>query len=167
MATDQKPPIPRAPIAEQTTDEATGEKALTITYPWSVYLRDLRDDVDNTPIAAAQFFVETQNAAISTTTITTPEQSGYYSFEYYAAITTAAVTSSSLTVVLSWTDGAAKTKTFTAITGNTTVTTGSERYLFQADAASPITYSTTYASNGAGEMVYSLFGIVSSVASES
>ena len=164
MAITDTQPLPRAPIAEPTKDEV-GQTQFTITYPWVVYFRNLRADVDASPLTTQTVEVETQSASIATTTIVTPTFAGYYSFQFYAAVTTAAVTSSSLTVILGWTDGGvAKSKSFTAMTGNTTATTSSEDYLVYSDAAAPITYATTYASNGAGEMVYKLFAVVAGVA---
>ena len=163
MAITDTQPLPRAPIAERTQNEV-GETEYTITYPWVVYFRNFRQDLDAAPITVDTVDVATQSASIATTTITTPTVAGYYSFQFYAAVTTAAVTSSSLTVTLAWTDGGvAKSKSFTAMTGNTTTTTSSEDYLIYSDAAAPITYATTYASNGAGEMVYKLFAVVAGV----
>lgn len=162
---DQQPPYPRFPIAEVSQEEGSGRKVYTVTTPWSIYFRNLRNDVNSTPIAQQVVSKASQNASIGTTTILTPDSDGYYAFQYYAAITTADGVSSSLTPVLSWTDGGiAKSKTFTAITGNTTATTDSDDYLIFNDGGSPITYSTTYASNTPGQMVYKLFAVLSSVA---
>lgn len=165
-----QPPYPRFPIAERKQDELTKEWIYPITTPWGIFVRNLREDLDNAQIVQEAFVVPTSSASIGTTTILTPGQDGYYSFAYYAAITTPATTgaaTSSLTVILSWTDtGIVKSKTFTAITGNTTATTGSETYpRFYVDGGAPITYSTTYASDTAGQMVYKLSGAVASVAS--
>lgn len=167
MAVSQSAPEPRAPIAEVGKDPDTGKPVWNVTKPWSFFFRDLRTQLDSAPQQSTPTPIsETdQDDAIGTTTIVTPDHDGIYSFEYYAAVVTAATTSSSLTVVLGFTDsGVAKTKTFTAITGNTTTTTGSERYMFRGDGGSPITYSTTYASNGANEMIYDIDIVVSSVA---
>lgn len=170
MAVVESAPYPKAPIAERGKDPNTGQDVWTVTRPWGFFFRDVRNDINQTPRQATPtpVLLDNQNAPIGTTTIVTPDSDGLYSVEYYAAITTAATTgaaTSSLTVTLAWTDeGTAKSKAFTAITGNTTLTTGSERYLFRADGGAPITYATTYASNGAGEMHYDLDIVVSSVA---
>jgi hypothetical protein len=50
------------------------------------------------------------------------------------------------------------------LTGNTTDTVGSFTFMLRSDAASPISYSTTYASNAAGEMRYSLFIVLERLA---
>ncbi len=100
-----------------------------------------------------------QGASIGTTPIPLPTlASGAFRLSYYAEVTTAAVTSSSLTVTVTFTHNA-QTLTFTgtAMTGNTTTTIQTNTWAFLLDAASPISYATTYASNGAGEMKYTLY----------
>jgi len=82
---------------------------------------------------------------------------GIYKASYYARITTAAGVSSSLTLALGWTDGGvAITYTGAAITGNTTATYQQGSVILRSDAGSHVTYTTTYASNAAGVMKYSL-----------
>lgn len=167
----QQPPYPRFPISEASVDENTRQKVQTVTTPWGLYFRNLRDDVDNAAIAQETFSTPTtgSSASIGTTTIFTPGQDGVFAFQYYAAVITPATTgaaTSSLITTLSWTDGGiSKAKSFPAMTGNTNGTTDSNNYLIVADGAAPISYSTTYASDTAGQMVYKLFGLVSSVAS--
>lgn len=166
MAVNPPPPYPRAPIGEITTDPVTKKPVVTVSRPWSFYFRDTRDYLSTVPAAvgASATVALDQNASIGTTTIVTPEQDGIYGFEYYFAVITAAGVSSSGIVVLGWTDqGAAKTKTFSTINGNTTTTTGSERYLFQADAGAPITYAVTYASNAASAMHFNFYAVTQSV----
>lgn len=123
------------------------------------WFRNIRQAIDATPSQiTTPVTLTAQSASIGVTPIPSdPLAPGLYSVTYYARITTAAVTSSSLTVTLFWTDGGVScTHAFTALTGNTVSTTGSDSYLLRIDQATPISYSTTYASNGAGEMVYSL-----------
>ena len=50
-----------------------------------------------------------------------------------------------------------------AITGNTTATTGSFMVVVRADAATALTYATTYASSGGTAMVYRLDVVVEQV----
>lgn len=169
MAVTLPPPYPRAPIGVLTDNPLPGKPPLvTLSQSWSFYFRDQRDYLGQLPVSVtprAVMALDT-NDAIGTTTIITPEQDGLYSIEYYLAIITADGVSSSAQVVAGWTDQTVgKTKTFTAIAGNTTTTTGSERYLFQADAGAPITYSVTYASNTANAMHFNLYLVVQSVAS--
>lgn len=126
---------------------------------WYIYFRDQNDQVNSTPqrvIAPVQLTV--QDASIGTTPLPTDALApGLYSVQYYARITTAAGVSSSLTVTISWTDGSvACSLSGAAMTGNTTGTVQTNTYLIKVDQASPISYSTTYASNPAGAMEYSL-----------
>lgn len=166
MAVTLPPPYPRAPIGMIEADPITQKPVAKVTQPWSFYFRDTRQYLAQLPVSVTPSATQAldQNDAIGTTTIITPDQDGMYSIEYYLAVITAAGVSSSATVVAGWTDqGTTKTHTFTAITGNTTTTTGSERYLFQADAGAPITYSVTYASNAANAMHYNLYLVTASV----
>lgn len=101
-----------------------------------------------------------QAASIGATDFSTGGlNAGLYRLSYYARITQAATTSSSLIVTFDWTDtGVATSHSFAAITGNTTATNNGspDSKLIYSDAASPIRYSTTYASVGGTPMQYSL-----------
>lgn len=95
---------------------------------------------------------------------------GYYEVRTYARITTPATTgaaTSSLTITIGWTEGGvSQTRTFAALTGNTTSTSLADPMLtILVDSNSPVTYTTTYASNTAGQMKYKLSLILSRVAS--
>lgn len=169
MAVSLPPPYPRAAIGELRENALPNQPPnVQVSKPWAIFFRDQRQYLAQIPVSVTPQAVMAldQNDAIGTTTIITPDQSGLYSFEYYLAVITADGVSSSAQVVIGWTDqGNTKGHTFTAVTGNTTTTTGSERYLFQADAAAPITYSVTYASNTPNAMHYNLYTVVQSVAS--
>jgi len=167
MAVTNKPPIPRAFLSQQATNEA-GEKGQVTTEPWNRFFRDLRTDLDNTPriLPNASVSEADLNASVAATTLLTPEQDGLYSFQFYTSVLTAAGVSSSLTPALNWTEGGvAKTHTFTAMTGNTTTTNASESYLVKADGDAPIRYVLTYASNAASAMHYAFYAVLASVAS--
>ncbi|HXG71329.1 MAG TPA: hypothetical protein VNJ04_12055 [Gemmatimonadaceae bacterium] len=99
-----------------------------------------------------------QSASIATTAINTLELgAGLYAVTWYARITQAATTSSSLTVSITGIDGGVtSTQSSAALTGNTTGTAGSGRFLVQIDAATTLRYATTYASAGATVMRYAL-----------
>lgn len=129
-----------------------------VVLPWLILFRTQDQAIAHAPSRVTTVTVAATNAAISTTPLPAdPLAAGLYQVSYYARIVTAAVTSSSLTVTLAWSDGAATcTASGAAITGNTTTTTGTGFFLLRVDATSPISYSTTYASNGAGEMSYEL-----------
>lgn len=93
--------------------------------------------------------------SIGVTPIGVAVSAGVYRLSYYTRITRAATTSSSVTVTISWTDGGvACSKSFTAVTGNTTATTGSETYLVRADGGTNISYAVTYASVGGTSMIF-------------
>jgi hypothetical protein len=166
MAVTQKPPIPRAFIATATTNDV-GEKGLTPTEPWSRFFRDLRTDLDNTPriLPNASVSESDLNATVAATTLLTPEQDGLYLFQFYMAVMTADGVSSSVTPLLDWTQGLAKSHTFTAMTGNTTTTNWSEDYMIYADAGAPIRYTLTYASNTPAAMHFAFYAVLQSVAS--
>lgn len=122
------------------------------------------------PIANAPQFYPTvaltgQSASIGTTPIPLPSlATGLYRLTYYARITTADAVSSSLTVTLTWTDGGVSPSfSGAAMTGNTTTTAQSGSAMVQIDAASPISYSTTYASNTPAAMQYRLTILVEAV----
>lgn len=83
---------------------------------------------------------------------------GLYVINWYSRITTVAGVSSSLTVTFDWQDGGvAVSFTPAAITGNTTNSFGSYALPIHIDSASPVRFSTVYASNPAGQMQYSIF----------
>ncbi len=167
MAVNQPPPYPRAPIGLIGKDPLTGESVANLTTRWSIYFRDQRQYLAQIPVSVTPEAVTVPDAndTVATTTITTPENDGVFSFEYYLRVITAAGVSSSATVVLGWTDQTqALSKPFTAVAGNTTTTHGSERYQFNVDGGTPITYSVTYASNPVNAMHYNLYIVVSAVA---
>lgn len=166
MAIDQRPPIPRAFIAELQTNDA-GEKGLGPTFPWSMFFRNMRTDLDNTPrvLPNASVVEEDGNASVAATAMLTPEVDGLYSFQYAATVNTVDGVSSSLTTAIDWTwNGNTKSKSFTAMNADTTTTSESAFWLFYADADAPIRYTLTYASNTAGQMHFSFYALVSSVA---
>lgn len=168
MAVNLPPPYPDAPIGDIGRDEITGKPIVNLNARWGTHFRDQRQFLAQIPVAVTPNAVVAldQSDTIGATTIVTPENSGIFSFEYYLRVITAAVTSSSATVVLNFTDQTAPlTQTFTAVTGNTTTTHGWGRYQFQADGGTPITYSVTYASNGANQMHFNLYVVVQAVAS--
>lgn len=124
-----------------------------------------------TPLRLNQVELQNQGASIGATDISGGGiAAGYYEVRSYARITTPATTgaaTSSLTIAIGWTEGGvSQTRTFTALTGNTTATSLADPLLtILVDANSPITYAITYASNTAGQMRYRATFILSRVAS--
>jgi hypothetical protein len=146
-----------------------------VSSPWFEYFLQMQDRVEKSPYAVGSLFdtLTDQTAAIAATslTISTPTglttklSKGLYRVLTYARITQAASTSSSLTVTLRWTDGTvACTSSGSAITGNTTATTGSLDVMIRSDADADITYETAYSSSGATAMQYRLDIVVAEVA---
>lgn len=125
---------------------------------WLTWFRDLRQEVDSNPSRIDTVSLENQSASIGTTAIPTSSLvAGLYLVMAFTRVTTAATTSSSLQVDITATDDSVSyTQTGTAITGNTTSTTGRDFFFLSVDGASPVSYSTTYASVGATSMVYKL-----------
>jgi len=131
-----------------------------LTETWVPYMQN-QSDIASTAIrqSTSPVSLTAQTASIGLTAIPTSSlASGLYRVSYYCRITTAAGVSSSLIVTFSWTDGGvACSVSSTALTGNTTATVGTGTALINIDAASPVSYSTTYASNAAGVMRHSLY----------
>jgi hypothetical protein len=131
-----------------------------LTEVWANYLSRLGDTVNASAIRIVPAVQLTaQGASIAATDFSGGGLSaGLYRIGYYARITRAATTSSSLTVTFDWTDGGVSpSQAGTAITGNTTTTQQNGFLLIRTDAASPVRYSTTYASVGATTMTYALY----------
>lgn len=109
-------------------------------------------------IYAQSIALSNQSTSIGTTNIPLPSLSrGDYVFFYYARITVTDGVSSSLTVRLGWTEGAVSlTLSGAAMTGDTTTTVQSASVPVFIDAATPLSYSTIYASNTPAKMRYTL-----------
>lgn len=130
-----------------------------ISEPWRVYFRDQDAAVGTTTVTTVPpVQLVDQTASIGTTAIPTPAlPAGLYQVNTFAHVTTAAGVSSSLQVTISFTqNGIALTRTGTAQTGNTTATIDINSWVIQIDENTPISYSTTYASNAAAAMKYLL-----------
>ncbi len=142
---------PREPIAD---------KAGFPTTTFLIYNRDLRADVESAPTGFEPVSLSAQGAAIGTTAIPTDGDlsAGIYRVCWHLRITTAAGVSSQVQITFTWTEGGlTQTYTGTAVNGNTTTTQESAPpILLRLDAASPISYAVTYASNPAGVMRFSL-----------
>lgn len=126
--------------------------------PWINWLSTLTRDVAAAPQRVASVALTGQTAAISPTSLPIGTVSaGLYRVTYHVRVTTAATTSSSVTPVFGFTSGGVACVTpGTAVTGNTTATNDSHSFLIYVDAATAMTYSTSYASVGATSMAYEL-----------
>ena len=133
---------------------------------WIQYFTAL---VLNTSLAPIRLVAETltdQDASIGATSLDIgTTSSGFFRVTARARISRAATTNSSLEVVIGWTESGLN-PTYTiipAITGNTTTSNDSGSVVVLIDSASPITYSTTYASTGATAMQYTVTFIVEQI----
>ena len=162
----QNASFPPEPIATVTLPGRERTKLpATLSEGWGYFLTTLLNIVNICPSRQGSAEAHLQNASIAATDLTDGTfGAGLYRLTYYARVTKAAGVSSSLQVTFAWTDHAiAQTSSGAAMTGNTTTTQQSGTVLVYSNAASPISYSTTYASNGAGEMEYSLYVVIERV----
>jgi hypothetical protein len=151
-------PIPlQDPIARQAREGQENDKlAGYLTDPWVEWLNLLSSQVGASAFISNTVSLTAQGASIAPTDYSGGGLSaGLYRLTYYTRITRAATTSSSLTVTLGWTESTVSlTISGSAITGNTVTTGQSGTIMVRIDAASPVTYSTTYASVGGVSMQY-------------
>jgi hypothetical protein len=151
MATQLAPP-PEYVVETPVVRESISGRVTTAMRYW---LLSLSDRLNTTPNRVASADASTQAASITTTAFAiTSVLPGLYRLSMAARITRAASTSSSLTITFGWTQAVACTVSSTAMTGNTTATTGTFSALVRVDQDSSITYATTYASSGATTMQY-------------
>jgi hypothetical protein len=127
-----------------------------ITKVWAAWLRSLVDRAQVAAFSIITVSLTLQGASIGLTSLV-PLASGLYRVSYRFRITTAAGVSSSLQFAVSTTDGAVVcTQSSAAYTGNVTNAPQAGVFIVRADPATPLQYQTTYASNAAGVMKYSL-----------
>lgn len=135
-----------------------------ITEEWQKYFRSQNQVTAAGPLRLNTITSATVNDAIGVTPITTgPIVTGMYRITAYATVMTVATTSSNLSATVFFTDNSvSKSATiFSGMNGNLTTTNASGTYTFRSDGgANPVSYSTTYASNGANEMAYQIVVIL-------
>jgi len=125
----------------------------------SRWLTQLVQDVNNRATSLGSVALINQNAAIVATAISTPVlTAALYRVSYSLRVTTAAGATSAVQLTLGWTSsGVAQTQAGANVNGNTTASQDNDSRIVKADAASTITYATTYASNPASAMLYELY----------
>ena len=146
---------PRGPVVElgQAYGVVPGEMTLT----FQKWLRSVVDRVQVAPSAAVTVALTGQNASIGLSTLVPVAAAGLYRVTFRVRITTVGSVSSSIQVTVTTTEGGLTcTQSSVAYTGNLATAPQSASFLVRPDGSSPLQYSTTYASNGAGEMVYDL-----------
>ncbi len=149
--------IPPIPYRDSLTIEQPPNPGW-VSRVWQTWFRTLIDGVNACAAVVASVTLTAQSASISTTdALPDTGASGLFRVSWFLRVTQAATTSSSVAVTVGWTDGSvALTSSGAALTGNTTSTFQTGSLVVQADAASAITYSTTYSSTGATTMQYGL-----------
>ena len=130
------------------------------TEPWIKFFVNQTDQIDAAAAVVETESLTDQSASIGTTAFDIGSvTAGLFRVTHYAHITTAATTgaqTSSLTVHLAWTDTQTMAHSYSAITGNLNTTFQSGTQMVYIDNATSLSYSTTYASDTASEMVYDL-----------
>lgn len=154
-------PLPEDAIAEIPNSKTGVPTGAFLSRAWGFFFQTLVNVYNRCPNRVGQTNLEAQEASIGATDLADGTLgAGFYRLSYYARVTRAATTSSSLTVTLQWTDsGVGMSQSGAAVTGNLTTSGQTGTVLIYSDGASPITYSTTYASVGATTMTYRL-GVV-------
>lgn len=150
MAVLEPPPL-ISPIAE-------GRRELMQT-DWQKYQLAINTVLASSPtLYSAKIALTNQNTSLGTTNIPLPTLAqGDYVFFYYSRVTVPDGVSSSLIVRLRWTEGAVSlVLSGAAMTGNSTTTVQSGSVPVFIDGATPLAFSTTYASNTPGAMRYTL-----------
>jgi hypothetical protein len=133
-----------------------------VTQPWQVYFRDQVAFLATVPTREKIVQIPPASAAVPVTPIgTEPLPSGLYRVTATVRVLTPASSTSSVAVTLHWVDGDTDAGVVCSlllvapVTGNTPASVGTGTALIRSGAGQPISYSTAYASVGAG-MVYAL-----------
>lgn len=139
---------------------------LIMGFEWLQWFGEMVVAVDAAPSRQTSVHKTAQTASIGTTPLPLGSiPPGVWRVSYYARITTPGSVSSTLTVTISWTDGAiACSASGTAITGNTTATVQFGTLVIRSDDGTPISYATTYGSVGGTPMQYALDVVIESLA---
>lgn len=159
MATSIPPPPLNSSVIELDRFDAQRRRPFILAKGWAIWFQQ---SLIARAEGAAQMLrsvpLTAQAASIGATPVPIASvQPGLYRVSWYLRITTPATVSSSVSVTLGWTDGSVNcTRTGAAVTGNTTSTTQSGTELLRLDAATALTYATTYATVGATPMQYRL-----------
>jgi hypothetical protein len=143
------PPI-QTPVLES-------PKTLLITKVWENWFRAMANRIQSSAFLAITTISLTARTASIGLTSLIPSASGLYRVSYRMRVTTAAGVSSSIQLTITTTDGGVTcTNSSTAYTGNVTNAPQTGSFVVRCDSASPLSYSTTYASNPATVMQHSL-----------
>lgn len=171
MAIFADPPVLEAFAVPENPHDPAAKRLprLVIGWDWQRYFSSLVGAVDQKPERRRHVTLSAQDDSIGTTPIPLDTiQSGVWRLSYYAQVTTEAATSSSLEVTFSWTSlGDAQSRTAAALTEADTERHQFGTLIVRVDASTPISFATTYASNGANEMTYTLDIVAEALALDS
>jgi hypothetical protein len=157
--------IARIPPFKDHKDPRAWANAGQVTDPWIDYLTRVVTVVEATPTRVSYIEKRDQSASIAPTDFSggaLPQ--GLYRVTYYLRIVQAATTSSSIQATLAFTDrGTALSISGAALTANTVTTFQGLAFTARVDNATPLTYSTTYASVGATPLLYDIAAFIEEV----
>ena len=139
-------------------EDMTVMAGTTVSQPWQIWFRNLFTTTQAQPTNLATVTQGSQSASVSTTPFQTGSLSGgLYRVNVFAHITTPGSISSSLIITISFTnDGLACSISTPALTTNTSTSVVSQSIPIEIDAGTPVSWSTTYASNSSGSMLYTV-----------
>lgn len=139
------------------TDTPLVEPDRLMNFEWVQFWAKQQETLASSAQTVVDTAVSTQEAAIGATPINVGTTTALYRISVIARITRPGTVSSSLAPTIRWTTGGvALSKTWTALTGNTTTTYLAETFPIRIDSTTALTYETAYASVGATTMQYSL-----------
>lgn len=129
-----------------------------ITDRWIDFLTQQGQQVSAGAQVIAESNLAAQSASLAATDLSNGTlAAGLYSLSYCLTVTRPATTSSSIAVAFDWiSNGVTLSEAPAAVTGNTVTSRQSGTVIIRIDGASPVRYSTTYASVGATSMQYQL-----------
>lgn len=153
-------------LAVPMTEAAVDRKTLVFTMPVIDFLLGLVQLLATLPQRVGLVTVPARNTAVPLTLIptTTSPGPGLYRVSYVLRIVVAGAVSSSVAFTLNWTDGGLpQTRTGVALTTNVVGAIWTETVLVHADQAATMSYQTSYASNAAGQMQFTLDVVLEAV----
>lgn len=128
-----------------------------ITRVWSDWFNGIVQRAQTASYAVASTTLTVQNASIGVTALVPSAAQGRYRVTVHARVTTVDGVASSLIPVISYTNGGvACTQSGAALTSNNTGLPASWTFAVIADASTPISFATTYASTTPGQMKYTI-----------
>lgn len=127
------------------------------TRVWLDWLNSLVSRAQVAAYVVASATLAAQNASIGVTALVPSAAQGRYRITVHARVTTVDGVASSLIPVISYTNGGvACTQSGAALTSNNTGLPASWTFAVIADASTPVSFATTYASTTPGQMVYTI-----------